>query len=314
MSAPRVSILIPTRNGGETLREALSAIAAQEIGLAFEIVAIDSGSTDGTLDLLQARADRVIHVPPASFDHGETRNRGIEACRGEWVALLVQDAVPADRRWLFELVRPLDQDPRVAGSFARQLPRPDASALTRAMLARWVAARETPRVQGPLSEAELMALAPAERHERCVLDNVSSCLRRAVWERIPFRSAPIGEDLAWGREVLLAGHRLAYAPQAAVVHSHERSLGYELGRTYLVHRRLGELFGLRTVPAWADLVRAVGISLAAHGRCLYRAHGPWIPPRELARALGLAFVWPLAQYLGGRAFATGRDLLRPRGI
>lgn len=314
MSDPRVSILIPTLNGGETLREALSAIAAQEIGSSFEVVAVDSGSTDGTLELLRAQAHRVLHVPARSFDHGETRNLGIEACRGEWVALLVQDAVPADRRWLAELVQPLEQDSRVAGSYARQLPRAEASALTRAMLARWLAARETPRVQEPLGEAELAALSPAERHERCAFDNVSSCLRRAVWERIPFRAARIAEDLAWGRQVLLAGHRLAYAPQAAVVHSHERPLGYELGRTYLVHRRLGELFGLRSVPTWAGLVRAVGISLASHGRCLYRAHGPWIPPRQGARALGLAFVWPLGQYLGGRAFATGRELLRPREL
>jgi rhamnosyltransferase len=314
LSAPRVSILIPTRNGGETLREALDAIATQEAGLPFEIVAADSGSTDGTLDLLRARARTVLEIPPASFDHGETRNRGIEACRGEWVVLLVQDAVPASRRWLSELVRPLEQDPRVAGSFARQLPRPDASALSRAMLARWVAAGETARIQEPLSAGELEALSPTERHERCAFDNVSSCLRRAVWERIPFRAAPIAEDLAWGREALLAGHRLAYAPGAAVVHSHERPLRYELGRTYLVHRRLGELFGLRTVPTPAHLLRAVVFSLAAHGRCLYRAHGPWVPPPQLARAVGLALVWPLGQYLGGRAFATGRDLLRPRGI
>jgi rhamnosyltransferase len=314
VSEPRVSILIPTLNGGETLGEALSAIGAQETSLPFEIVAVDSGSTDGTLELLRTRAQRILHVPPGRFDHGETRNLGIEACRGEWVALLVQDAVPADRRWLSELVGPLEQDPRVAGSYARQVPRAGASALTRAMLAHWLAARETPRVQEPLGETELAALSPAERHARCVFDNVSSCLRRAVWERIPFRAAPIAEDLTWGREVLLAGHRLVYAPEAAVVHSHERPLGYELGRTYLVHRRLGELFGLRTLPTAADLVRAVGLSLAAHARCLYRAHGPWIPPRQGARALGLAFVWPLGQYLGGRAFATGRDLLRPRGI
>ena len=314
MSDPRVSVLIPTWNGGDTLREALDAIAAQDSHLTFEVVAVDSGSTDGTLVLLASRADRVLHIPAGTFDHGATRNRGIEACRGEWVVLLVQDAVPASRRWLSELVRPLEADPRTAGSYARQIPRADASALTRSMLARWVAAGETSRVQEPLTEDELGALTPVERHERCAFDNVCSCLRRAVWERIPFRAAPIAEDLAWGREALLAGHRLTYAPGATVVHSHERSLRHELGRTYLVHRRLGELFGLRTVPTSAHLLRAVGISLVSHGRCLRRAHGPWIPPWQLARALGLALVWPLGQYLGGRAFATGRDLMRPRGI
>jgi rhamnosyltransferase len=177
-----------------------------------------------------------------------------------------------------------------------------------------VAAAETPRMQEPLTGDELLALSPWERLERCAFDNVCSCLRRSVWQRIPLRPSRIAEDLVWSREVLLAGHRIAYTPSSAVVHSHERSARYELGRTYLVHRRLGELFGLRTVPGPSHLVRAVATSLAVHARCLWKAHGPILPPRELARALALAFAWPLGQYLGGRAFATGRDQLRPRGI
>jgi rhamnosyltransferase len=116
-------------------------------------VAIDSGSTDGTRELLGRRADRLLTVEAGGFDHGATRNRGVQACRGELVVLLVQDAVPAGPGWLRELLRPLDGDPAVAGSFARQIPRPEASALTRCMLARWVAAAEAPRVVQPLSEA-----------------------------------------------------------------------------------------------------------------------------------------------------------------
>jgi hypothetical protein len=99
-----------------------------------------------------------------------------------------------------------------------------------------------------------------------------------------------------------------------VIHSHERSLRYELGRTYLVHRRLGELFGLRTIPGLLNLTRSVGIALLDHLRCLRLRHGASIPPRELALDLGLAMVWPLGQYLGGRAYASGRVLLRPRGV
>jgi rhamnosyltransferase len=309
-----VSILIPTFNGGERLRQVLDAVASQAVERAVEVVAIDSGSTDGTRALLEQRADRVLTIEPGSFDHGATRNRGVAACRGEQVVLLVQDAVPASRSWLAELLRPLDEDPGVAASFARQLPRAGARALTRCMLARWVAASDVERVSEPLTEAALEALSPAERHLRCAFDNVCSCLRRGVWEAIPFRPAPIAEDLAWGREVLLAGHRIAYAPRATVEHSHERSLRYELWRTYLVHRRLSELFGLRTVPCRLDLVRSVALAWIDHARCLIRAHGVWLPPRELARATALALVWPLGQYLGGRAHALGRDLLRPRGV
>ena len=84
----------------------------------------DSGSTDGTRDLAREWADQVVDVPPSEFDHGLTRNLGIAASTGEFVALLVQDAVPESSDLLAELTRPLVADPDVAGVFACQLPRP----------------------------------------------------------------------------------------------------------------------------------------------------------------------------------------------
>jgi GT2 family glycosyltransferase len=127
----------------------------------------------------------------------------------------------------------------------------------------------------------------------------------------PFPAATIAEDVEWARAVLLAGHRLAYVPSAAVVHSHHRSARYELDRTYLVHQRLHALFGLTTVPTARHLARAITISLAAHGRCVLadRARGG----ATLAawwRAAALAVAFPLGQYLGARSSRTGRSLRR----
>ena len=68
----------------------------------------------------------------------------------------------------------------------------------------------------------------------------------------------MAEDIAWARDVLLAGYRLAYVPAATVVHSHDRPAREEFTRTYLLHRRLYELFGLRTIPTLAHLARAAG--------------------------------------------------------
>ena len=146
MTAPLVSVVIPTFNGGERLLEALKSIADQETDFEYEIVAIDSGSTDGTLPALRSRTNLVVEVDPKSFDHGLTRNAAIRASRGELVALLVQDAVPQNPRWLTELAEPLRRDSRIAGAFCRQLPRPDASPITKHYLSLWVAARCDPRV------------------------------------------------------------------------------------------------------------------------------------------------------------------------
>lgn len=300
MSAPRISVVIPTRNGAGTLPALLNALWAQRTTAPIEIIAVDSGSTDGTVDLLTSRSATVLHVDPKDFDHGLTRNLGIAKASGEFVVLLVQDALPVSDTWLEELTRPLVLDPLLAGTFARQIPRPEASALTRHYLAQWVASGDiawTSRL--PAGQPQFDAMSPMERLLRCAFDNVASCVRRSVWERHPFRATPIAEDLEWARDVLLAGHALAFVPAAAVVHSHDRTARYEFARTTAVHARLYELFGLQTIPTRSALARAILSSIALHIRCEWRTPSRW------PRALALAVSWPLGQYRGARRARHG---------
>jgi rhamnosyltransferase len=318
VTSPLVSIVLPTRNGARTLPALLDALSRQRVSFDVETVAVDSGSTDGTVDLLRGRVDRLVTIAAESFDHGLTRNLGIENSRGELIVLLVQDALPASDTWLAELTAPLLKESRangveLAGAFARQVPRPDASAVTRHYHARWVAAADAPRAV-TLASGELAALDPMQRYLRCAFDNVCSCIRRSVWQRHPFRATPIGEDIEWAREVLLAGYRLAYVPQAAVVHSHDRPARYELARTYTLHRRLYELFQLRTIPTMGGLFRAIGTSSLLHWRC-YRDEQPARRSTgEMARALSLAVAWPLGQYMGGLSAARGWKSARSRNV
>jgi rhamnosyltransferase len=305
VSAPAVSVLLLTLDAMPQLPELLRRIGEQRVDARMELVAVDSGSRDGTAELLAARADRLIRIPRERFDHGSTRNLGVEACRGERVALLVQDALPASPEWLALLVAPLGEA-RVAGAFSRQVPVPGASALARAQLAGWVAAGSEPR-RVRLTPQEFERLPPLERLRACAFDNVSSALRRDVWREHPFPETPIAEDVAWGKRVLLAGFELAYAPGSVVLHSHDRSLRYELERTRRLHAELQRLFGLETVGSLRALARALGATLPHHLRCL-AADAP-ARPGEWLRVLGLAGVWPVAQYLGvrrGRAAAARR--------
>jgi rhamnosyltransferase len=311
MSAPAVSIVLMTRNGAATLPALLDAVRDQRGCRPFEVVAIDSGSTDGTADLLRRRADRFVAISPAAFDHGLTRNLGVECARGELIVLLVQDAVPASDAWLAALTAPLAADERIAGAFGRQLPHPAASALTRRYLSRWIASGDVARTAAISSREALEALDPAARLERCAFDNVCSCIRRSVWQQHPFRATPIAEDLEWGREVLLAGYRLAYVPGAAVVHSHDRSARYELLRTLVLHRRLYELFRLRTIPTVPMLARAIASSLRVHLACQKDAREG---AAATSRAIALAFAWPLGQYLGALSGVRGWSVRRSTRI
>ena len=292
MTAPVVSIVVPTRNGLETLPALFDAIARQRVGFPFEVVAVDSRSTDGTADFLQQRADRVIRIDPRDFDHGLTRNLAIGEARGDLIVLMVQDAIPASDTWLSAITEPLMADTALAGTYARQLPRPGASAIARDALARWAASSDVARVAALAGPDELAALDPLARLARCTFDNVCSCIRRSVWVRHPFRSTPIAEDLRWAREVLLAGYRLSFVPAAGVFHSHDRPVRYELARTFAVHRQLYELFGVRTIPSVPSLARAFASSVRHHLRC-----------ERSMRAITLGIAWPLGQYLGAMSAA-----------
>src|SRR2546426_67669 len=203
------------------------------------------------------------------------------------------------------LPAPPRADAALAGTFPRQRPRPAASAITRHYLARWMATAESGHVAAVASRADFAVLDPMERLRRCTFDNVCSCIRRSVWTRFPFKATPIAEDLEWARDVLLAGHRLAYVPRATVIHSHDRSARYEFTRTYLLHRRLFELFEVRTIPTLPALARAIATSLALHLRCVRG-------DRAVSRAIALAFAWPLGQYLGALSAMRGWKPFRSR--
>src|SRR5690349_17550862 len=213
MFARKVSIVIPTRNGADTLPAVLDALARQRIELAVETLAIDSGSTDGTVALLRRHGVKVLDISSDTFDHGLTRNLGLSLATGDLVVLLVQDAVPASDDWLANLTAPFDGDPQLAGTFARQEPSANAGAITRHYHASYLASSPVGRTATIGDHDTYSALAPAARLDRCTFDNVCSCVRRAVWQRYQFQSTAIGEDIAWAKNVLLAGYRVAYVPE-----------------------------------------------------------------------------------------------------
>ena len=201
----------------------------------------------------------------------------------------------------------------MAGVFARQVPTPDASAVTRDQLSRWVASHTTSRHE-TLDPETFARLAPADRLMRCAFDNVCSAVRRTVWEVSPFQATPIAEDLEWSRNVLLAGHAIAYALDAVVEHSHDRAARYELARTWVLHQQLHRLFGMRSVPtvgALAGSVRLDAAGASAAGRRRRRAH-------RLGRVAARHVAWGLP----GRSdsfSAAGRRRgaaphWRPRGV
>lgn len=220
---PSVSVLIPVLNGGSDLVRCLDAIAAQDVDAQVEIVVVDSGSTDGTPEVARRHGAHVHEIPGSSFGHGRTRNLAVSLSHGDVLAFTTHDAVAFDRRWLASMIAPLES-PDVAGVYARQIPHEDARPPEEFFLDFLYG--PTPRVQRLEPGAEL-------DFETTLFSNVSSAMRRSMWDRFPFRDDIImSEDQEWSRRALRAGYSIVYEPQAVVRHSHSYSVGAALRRFY----------------------------------------------------------------------------------
>lgn len=306
VSAPgpvRATAVIPVKDGARDLPDVLAALAGQELDGGLEVLVIDSGSADASLEIARRTGARLLSVPPGAFDHGETRNLGAREARGTVVLFLSQDARPAGADFARRLVETLERDPRLAGAFARQRPRDDAGALTRRDLSGWVASSAEPRVVFVQDPAGFRARPAMERYRLAAFDNVASAVRRDVLLAHPFAATRFGEDLEWGQRMLAAGYGLAYVPEAVVVHSHERTVSGLYRRNYLGHRLLRRLFGLETIPDLPHLLLA-GVGAAGGDlKTLAREGGR---PREWLSAPLQAMAAAYGQYRGARDEALGR--------
>ncbi|MDP7113977.1 MAG: glycosyltransferase, partial [Myxococcota bacterium] len=251
--APRISVVLPVLDGGEPLARLLTALSGQRVDGGFELIAVDSGSRDGSLERLLASPARVFGVPRRQFGHGRTRNAALSLARAERVVLMVQDARPTDPGFLAELAAPLEDDRSLAGSYARQLAPADLDPLQAAAIVRWTPGGADRR-QRAFEPGEFESLAPAARAARCRFDNVASCIQAATWRRLPFPDVPFGEDAAWARRVLEAGHDLLYRASVPVIHGHSTSALGSFLRDRAAHEMLAREFGLRSVP---DLTTAL---------------------------------------------------------
>jgi GT2 family glycosyltransferase len=261
-----VTVAIPVRNGGRLLERTLAALSVQTIE--HELLVCDSGSTDGSVRAAHAHGARVIEIAPSRFSHGGTRNLLMREASGARVALLTQDAEPADERWLERLAGGLELAPDVAIACGPYRPRADASAAVRMELERWFASLAgdgRPRVErlSAHERAELPARALVGR--RGFFTDANACVSRSAWERVPFRELAYAEDRALAIDMLRAGYAKAYVPHAAVLHSHDYTALLQLRRCFDEWRGLREVYGWREPAAPGHLLGQLRGELA-HAR------------------------------------------------
>jgi len=204
-----VSIIIPAKNEEENIGKCLEMIYAQVTNYRFEVIVIDSGSSDQTVDIVKMYSPvRLVEIPPGEFGHGRTRNLGAEGSKGDYIVFLNADAFPVDKYWLNPLIAPLINDKKIAGVYSRHIPREGCYLYMVRDIQKTMPGK--PMVRCHTKPLDFM-----------IFSTVSCAISREIWRRNPFKDdIIIAEDQEWAGRVLGQGLKIVYQPSSRVFHSH----------------------------------------------------------------------------------------------
>lgn len=218
------TVFIPTYNGEEYLEDLLKMVFSQKLDRKFEVLVIDSGSTDNTLNIVKKFKEvNLIEIPNEDFGHGKTRNLAAKKAKGDYMVYLSQDAVPAHNKWLEFMIEPFFINDQVYCVFGKQIPRPFADATTK---------REVSSVFNSLGpehsimiNRQFSLLTGVESKPYLTFfSDVNSAVRRDyILNKIPYRDVRYSEDQLLGSDVLKNKYLKAYSPMGSVFHSNEYS-------------------------------------------------------------------------------------------
>jgi rhamnosyltransferase len=237
MNRPSVSIIMRSFNEGWALKETLPALMQQEFR-DWELIVIDSGSTDGSVDLIRAAEPRhFIQIKPNEYNPSRVMNQGMQLARADYGIFLNADATPQGRNWLRPLVEGL-LGHNTAAVFSKQIPRPDCRA---------VYAHDYDRCFGAQRESV--------RWEH-FFSMVSSGLRKDIWARRGFNeSLQYSEDDEYTRWCRAQGHVIQYVPESVVMHSHNYTPAQAYKRSYGEGKALAAVWsGSPTMFSWPRTV------------------------------------------------------------
>jgi len=208
-----ISIIIPAKNSGGTIRRCLDAVWAQECSAVWEVIVIDSGSEDDTIAIVEEnKGIRLIQIGPDEFGHGKTRNLGAKMAKGDFLVFLNADAIPRNPCWLSSLIEEFARDEKIAGVYSRHIPKSGCYLYMARDLEKSMSAKR-------------MEMSQADRHGYFLFSTVSAAIRKDIWTAYPFLDEIlIAEDQNWAVRVLQGGFKLIYTPASIVHHSHNYSL------------------------------------------------------------------------------------------
>lgn len=202
---PRCSIVIRAFNEEQHISRLLAGIM-QQSEQDYEIILVDSGSTDATVAIAGQYPVRVVHIDPGEFTFGRSLNRGVAVAKGEFIVIASAHVYPVYPDWLTQLLAPFDKDPQTALTYGKQRGNEHSKFSERQFFRHWFPDESVPR----------------QNHPFC--NNANAAIRRTLWEQHPYDETLSGlEDLAWANWAMELGKGIAYAAEAEIIHVHDET-------------------------------------------------------------------------------------------
>jgi len=263
----KASIIILTKNGEGSISKCLNGVTKQSYDDGFEVIIIDSGSTDRTLEIIKRYPVKLYRISPDEFGHGKTRNIGASLATGDILVYLSQDAEPVNGRWLHYLTQPILKDFNIGAVYSRQIPTQQANPINKFRL-KWLY-RDRYIVKQISADSQFL-------RERFSFSNVSAAIRKQIWESFPFRDEVLfAEDVDFARRILINGYKVVYEPKSVVYHIHNHSI-IEIFRRYfdvaVTYKRSGILRQMKGIEGEGKRYVLEELRFLIHNRYLL-----WIP-------------------------------------
>ncbi|MBM4147089.1 MAG: glycosyltransferase [Nitrospira sp.] len=241
----KVSVIIPTKNAGQDFYHVIEGIRKQKGIKDIELVIVDSGSKDDTLNISKRYGAKILSIGPSEFCHGRTRNYGAQSATGDYLVFLSQDAIPAGDTCFFDMVRGMNNDPDIAAVSARQVPRSDADLFACWQIwnhyEKFLRYKEDTVIS--VDRKTFDSLLPSDKRRVAQLDNIFSCIRSDVFNKFRFNDLKYAEDLDLGLRLIKKGFKIGFLSSVGAIHSHNREPLYYFKRSFVDRKSLIHLLG-----------------------------------------------------------------------
>lgn len=265
MINPAVDVIIPVYHPDGQIQEMIRRLLAQTYPVNQIHLIHTRDESEPKLDISGEAKIKVSEVSPEQFDHGGTRDKGAKLSGADVVVFMTQDAMPLNTKLIEALIRPFE-DEKVGASYGRQLPNSNCS-----LIERYTRSFNYPEESRVKSEADLEELGI----KTYFCSNVCAAYSKKIYESLGgFEEKVIfNEDMILASKIIQSGGKVAYAAEAAVIHSHNYSGWQQFRRNFdlaVSQAEHPEIFsGVRSESEGIRLVRKT----AAY---VMRRRKPWL--------------------------------------